>query len=72
MTYAKYGEQKTVLIGRNPQHQRVKVNIKERGEKASKLAIRIGTFGKTLVANDIYLRITEKLADAEEEAAAAP
>jgi hypothetical protein len=72
LTYSKHGDLKTVLIGRNPHNQRVKVNIKDRGENSSKLAIRIGTFGKSLVANDIYVRITEKLADTQEDTVEAP
>lgn len=59
------GPAKTTLIGRNPQHQRVKVKVKDRGAEASKVCVRIGTFGKRMTSHDIFDHIQSKLSAPE-------
>ncbi len=65
LTEASYHGSKTVLIGRNPQAQRVKIMIKDRGEDSSKVAIRIGVFGKKLVAHEVLERLSRNLSPPE-------
>ena len=67
MTWTEYGTHKTVLIGRNPENRRFKIKIEDRGEGATKVAIRTGTFGNKLVVHDVYERLVEKLPQASEE-----
>ena len=67
LTQTEYGTHKTVLIGRNPENRRYKIKIEDRGEDATKVAIRLGVFGKKLVVHDVYERLAAKLPEAPEQ-----
>jgi hypothetical protein len=52
---------KAVLVGRNAQNQRVKILVRPRTVEASKVAIRVGSFGKHAAAYEVWQRLNSQL-----------
>jgi len=51
----------TEVIGLTEQNQKIKVKAEERGDAASKLSIRVETFGNQQLTHIVYGRILENL-----------